>query len=69
MLSNEAANDNNRVQVKENLDQLVLSYLVHHGYTKTASSFVKNAGNMSALFDNHRSFNDSETNMDHRTCK
>ncbi|EIE78093.1 hypothetical protein RO3G_02797 [Rhizopus delemar RA 99-880] len=67
MLSNEAANDNNRVQVKENLDQLVLSYLVHHDYTKTASLFVKNAGNMPALFDNHRSFNISETNMDHRT--
>ncbi|KAG1043143.1 hypothetical protein G6F43_011730 [Rhizopus delemar] len=67
ILSNEAVDDNNRVQVKENLDQLALSYLVHHDYTKTASLFVKNAGNMPALFDNHRSFNISETNMDHRS--
>lgn len=29
------------------LDQLILSYLIHHGYTSTAKAVVRNAGHVS----------------------
>jgi hypothetical protein len=35
------------VHSKETLDQLVLSYLIHHGYTDTAKAVVYNGGHAS----------------------
>jgi ABC-type iron transport system FetAB ATPase subunit len=32
---------------KEVMDQLILSYLIHHGYTGTAKAIVQNAGHVS----------------------
>ncbi|KAI8078456.1 concanavalin A-like lectin/glucanase domain-containing protein [Thamnidium elegans] len=36
-----------KIQDKEATDQLILSYLIHHGYTNTAKAVVQNTGHVS----------------------
>lgn len=59
---------------KEVMDQLVLSYLIHHGYTGTAKAVVQNAGHVSGqelfLSDVHSDVSKvSEKDMEERQGK
>ncbi|KAI9473628.1 MAG: hypothetical protein EXX96DRAFT_578714 [Benjaminiella poitrasii] len=56
---------------KEVMDQLILSYLIHHGYTGTAKAVVQNAGHVSGkeLFltsDNNEISKEGEKDMEER---
>ncbi|KAI7907388.1 uncharacterized protein BX663DRAFT_495737 [Cokeromyces recurvatus] len=56
---------------KEVMDQLILSYLIHHGYTGTAKAVVQNVGHVSGqeLFlssDNKEISKESEKDMEER---
>ncbi|KAI8997559.1 hypothetical protein BDB01DRAFT_771549 [Pilobolus umbonatus] len=60
-----------RVQSKEILDQLILSYLVHHGYTATAKGLAQNTGYLSNQLYSLTEFNEqishiSKKDMDER---
>lgn len=54
------------------MDQLILSYLIHHGYTGTAKAVVQNAGHVSGqeLFLSDTTYNGisevSEKDMEER---
>jgi hypothetical protein len=50
------------------LNQLVLSYLIHHGYTKTAFAFVKNTKSISDT-DQEDTVTVRGTGMEQRTGK
>lgn len=58
---------------KETMDQLILSYLIHHGYTSTAKAVVQNAGHVAGhklFLSNHDSRNNiGEKDMENRQCK
>lgn len=59
---------------KEVMDQLVLSYLIHHGYTGTAKAVVQNAGHVSGqelfLTDAHNEISQlGERDMEERQSK
>ncbi|KAI7891797.1 concanavalin A-like lectin/glucanase domain-containing protein [Mucor mucedo] len=59
---------------KEVMDQLVLSYLIHHGYTGTAKAVVQNAGHVSGqelfLSDAHNEISQQgEQDMEERQSK
>lgn len=56
------------------MDQLVLSYLIHHGYTGTAKAVVQNAGHVSGqelfLSDAHNEISQQgEQDMEERQSK
>lgn len=55
---------------KEVMDQLILSYLIHHGYTGTAKAVVQNAGHVSGqelfLSDVHNLSKVGEKDMEER---
>jgi hypothetical protein len=59
---------------KEVMDQLILSYLIHHGYTGTAKAVVQNAGHVSGqelfLSDTHSDISKvGERDMEERQGK
>lgn len=55
------------------MDQLILSYLIHHGYTGTAKAVVKNASHVSGqklfLSPNNDISKVGEKDMEERQCK
>lgn len=55
------------------MDQLILSYLVHHGYTGTAKAVVQNAGRVYGqelfLSTNNDISKAGEKDMEERQCK
>lgn len=55
------------------MDQLILSYLIHHGYTGTAKAVVQNTGHVSGqelfMSNNNGISKIGEKDMEERQCK
>lgn len=49
-------------------NQLVISYLIHHGYTKTASALVKNSKGLSSLYADRGGLIGCGDGIEQRTC-